>query len=441
MLLGAWLTASCLMGRLALPVAAQEARLPAVLPANVPPATVRITLDEAKQRALSNSKLLDLANLNAQSKAFAVRAAQSDYFPKVVGTAMYLHFNDELGKVLTTPGRVISGPRGRPLMTFPPATFEVPVYNQDSSLVNIGALQPLTDLLKVRQGVAIARADEGIARAQLEKDIRELVSGVEQLYWGLLAAQRIRAGAQQGVRDAELLAKTQTVEARTALVEAQQGLQQVEKQIADLREQLNGLLNLPLCTVLELVEPALPVLPYHCADEVVGVVLASSPDIQEARETVRKAEAALAAGRLDFIPSIALMGGYVNQTVQSYVQQDIGYIGVVGTYTFFDGGKRRNVIRERQNLVAMANLKLQQTEADVQQKTVKAFRDWTASQEALKTAQELAGLQAQAEKSATTPPGLMVAAKARMLADVDLVKADLGYRQAYVQLMSLIGGS
>ena len=33
----------------------------------------------------------------------------------------------------------------------------------------------------------------------------------------------------------------------------------------------------------------------------------------------------------------------------------------------------------------------------------------------------------------------MAAAKARMLADVEVIKADLAYRTAYVQLMSLIG--
>src|SRR5262249_52371840 len=153
-------------------------------------------------------------------------------------------------------GAKLTGPKGRPLLTFPPATIEAAVFNQDSSFAMLSVLQPVTDLLKVRQGVRIALADEGIAKAQLEKGIRELVSGVEQLYWGLLAALRIRAGALEGVRGAEMLAKTGTLEARTALVEAQQALQQVDKQVADLVEQLNGLLDLPLCTCLDLVEPA-----------------------------------------------------------------------------------------------------------------------------------------------------------------------------------------
>src|SRR5262249_17526119 len=155
--------------------------------------------------------------------------------------------------------------------------------------------------------------------------------------------------------------------------EAQQGLQDVDKQVADLQEQLNALLDLPLCTTLELVEPELPVLPFHCADEVVGLAVASSPEVREAQQNILKAQAALTAGKLDYVPSIVLMGGYANQTAMSYVQQDIGYVGVVGNWTLFDWGKRRNVVRERQDLVSMAALKLKQTEEDVRQKAVKAF--------------------------------------------------------------------
>jgi outer membrane protein TolC len=416
-----------------------------VAAAQQPVGVVRITLEEAKQRALASNKLLNIGALNAESKAFAVRAAKADYFPKVIGTALYMHFDNNLGELLTGGGRTITGPRGKPLFTFPTFSAFLPVLEQDSSWATVTAVQPITDLLLVRQGVKIARADEKIAQAELEAGTRKLVSGVEQLYWGILAAQRIRAGAVEGVQGAEMLAQTRLLEARTALLEARQGLQQIDKQIADLQEQLNGLLDLPLDTHLELVEPPLPVLPYQHAEDIIGIALASSPEIAEAQATVCKAQAALTAGKLAYVPSIAVVGGYLNQTAQSYVQQDVGYVGVMGTYTFVDWGKRRNVVRERQNLVYMATLKLHQTEDDVRQKAQKAFRDLVDSQAALKTAEEMAGLRKEAVKSATTPEAmknptaLLKASKDLGLAQVDLVKADLAYRQAYVELMALVG--
>jgi outer membrane protein len=428
--------------------AATAAPAQAPIPVNAAPAVVHISLDEAKTRALGNNKLLNLAALNAQSKAFAVKAARADYFPKIVGTEVYLHFNDNLGTVLSTQGRTVMGLRGRPLATFPATSVDLPVLNQDTNVANIGAVQPLTDLLKVRQGVKIAQADVQIAQAQEEEGIRKVASGVEQLYWGLLAVRRIQAGAAEGLQGAEKVAKIGSLEARTALVEARQAVQEVDKQAADLQAQLLGLLDLPSCTILELVEPPLPLLPYRCADDMVGLARASSPEIHEAEATICKAKAALAAGKLDYVPSIGLVGGYVNQTGASYIQQDIGYVGVVGSYTFVDWGKRRNVVRERQNLVGMATLKLEQTRDDVRLKVEKAFREWMASQETLKINEEMVGLRKEAEKKATTPEAmtnptaldaLLTASKKRAVAEVEAVKADLAYRQAYVELMGLVG--
>jgi outer membrane protein TolC len=437
------LTAFCLAVLAASPLAGQAPPANVPLPRSEHPASVRITLEEAKTRALANNKLLNLAALNVESKGYAIRAMQANYFPQITGSVLYLHFNDDLGTVLTGGGRHVTGPRGVPLLTFPPTAVNASVLNQESAFANINALQPITDLLKVRQGVKLAQADQGIAQAQLEKGIRELASGVEQLYWGLLAARKIQAGAAEAVKGAEMLAKTKVLEARIALVEARQGLQQVNQQIADLQEKMNALLDLPLCTALELVEPPLPELAYHCADDVIALALTASPEIREAQQTIAKADAAVAAGKLDYVPSIAVMGGYLNQQAADYIQTNIGYVGVVGTVTFFDGGKRRSVIRERETLRAMARVKLAQTEDGVRQKAFKLFREFVDSENDLKTAQEMVVLRKQAVKQATTPEALrnpadlIKASKDAGLAEVNLVKADLAYRQAYVQLNAL----
>ena len=390
-----------------------------------PTGVLRLSLDDIKQRVLADNKLLHLAALNVQSKDYAARAMQGNYFPQIIGQSVYMHFNDDLGTVLTTQGRTVRGPRGRPLATFPSTAINLPVLNQDTALNTIAVVQPITDLLKVRQGVKIARADEQIAQAQMEKGTRELLSGVEQLFWGLIVAQRIRAGAEAAVAGAEPLAKTGNLEARTALVEGKQGLQEVSNQVADLQEQLAILLDVPTTTQFDLVEPPL--------------ALANSPDIREAEENIAKAQAAVRAAKLDYVPSIAIVGGYTNQTAADYIQPNIAYIGAMGTYTFVDWGKRRNTIRERDQFVAMANLKMQQTQDDVRQKTLKAFRDYEQSQQAVKLAADLVKVRKEGEKAAATLKDKLTAAKDSMTAQVDYMKADLAQRIAFVKLMSLIG--
>jgi outer membrane protein TolC len=402
-------------------------------------AALHLTLDEIKQRVLADNKLLHLAALNVQSKGDAARAMQANYFPQIIGQSVYMHFNDDLGTVLTTPGRSVRGPKGRPLGMFAGLSVNLPVLNQETALNTIAVVQPITDLMKVRQGVKLARADEQIAQAQMEKGTRELLSGVEQLFWGLLTVQRIRAGAEAAVAATEPLAKTGLLEARTALVEGKQGLQEASNQAADLQEQLAILLDVPTCTQFELVEPPLPVAPVKCADEAVAQALANSPEIREAEQNIAKAEAAVRAAKLDYVPSIALIGGYTNQTAADYIQPNIGYVGVLGTYTFVDWGKRRYTIREREQFIGMANLKVQQTQDDVRQKTLKAFREYEQGQQAVKLAAEMVEVRKEGEKAATAPTAKFKAAKDSMTAQVDYMKADLAQRIAFVKLMSLIG--
>src|SRR5262245_5619444 len=130
----------------ALPLSHLSAKETVANPAT--PGVLLLTVEEAKQRALASSNLLSIAALNEEGKAHAIKAAQADYFPKVSGSALLFHFDDDLGKVLSTPGRHITGPRGRSLLTFPPLTREVAVLNENSSFSYVGVVQPITDLLK-----------------------------------------------------------------------------------------------------------------------------------------------------------------------------------------------------------------------------------------------------------------------------------------------------
>jgi outer membrane protein len=354
-----------------------------------PPTTFRLTLEHARQQVLSNSKLLRLAALNVQSKGHATSAARADFFPKIVGNTVYLHFTDPLGTVITT--------KSHPRVGIPATTTPVNVVNQDASFTSVLVFQPITDLLKVRDGVRVAKADEQIAQAQLEQGARELRSDVDQLYWGLLATQRIRGGVFDGYRGAQEFAKLGTIEARTALVEAEQALQQVDSQVADLQEQLDIMLDVPTCTVLELIEPPFPALPVRCADEAIDLALAASPELHEAAQNIAKAQAATHAAQLDSIPTIVALGGFTNQTAASYMQQNFGYIGVMGSYTFVDWGKRRNVIQEREHLIGIATLKLRQTQDDVRQKALKAYRGLFECHRALSLAHSLVGLRKESE--------------------------------------------
>jgi outer membrane protein TolC len=415
--------------------AGQEA--PQHFPALEAPGATRLTLDDARQRVLSNSKLLHLAAMNIRGKCFAVRAAQADYFPKIIGNSVYFHFSDPWGTVLTA--------HGRPALGVPPTAIAVNVFEQDSSWNTIYAAQPITALLLVRQGVRIAQADEKIAQAELEEGTRALMFGLDQLYWGLIAAQHIEAGLLESARQSAPLAKIDMPEVKAAMVEDKQALLQVQAQIADLEVQLIDLVGLPPGTKIELAEPAAAIAPAGSAEELCSLAVAVSPEVKKAEQDVCKARAAVAAAKVDYIPNVLVAGGYLNQTGESYVQQDIGYLGVFGSYTFVDWGKRRNILCERKNLVAMATLKVQQVQDEVCQKSKKAYREMEQNQAALQVAQELVeARKAVAQKASTPqamrdPTALLRAGKDLATAEVDLIKAEMAFRVSAAQVANMAG--
>jgi outer membrane protein TolC len=362
--------------------------------------------------------------LNIQSKGYATLATRADYFPKVVGSAVYFHFDSPLGSVVGTRLG---------------AQIPINVINQNTSLTTLGAAQPITALLKVNAGVKIAQADEQIAQAQIEQGKRALAYGVEQLYWGLLAARQISAGAAQSITACEELAKMGTPETLIASAEARQGKAQADNQVGDIEGQLRILLDIPPTLVLDIIEPPLPSPPAASADEAAALALAISPEVCEAGQNIFKAQAAVQAAKVDYLPNVNVIGGYANLNGVPAIQQNIGYVGVMGSYTFYEWGKRKYTLSERETTVCMAQLKWQQTQDDVRLKAMKAFAELQQSRQALQMAEEFVVLRLEAEKTATDLTARIAATKARGLAQVEAVKARLAYQTAHANLATMTG--
>jgi outer membrane protein TolC len=299
-------------------------------------------------------------------------------------------------------------------------------------------VQPLTKLIAVNAAVQIARADEIVARAQLDKGTRDLLSGVAQAYYALLGAQRIEAALALQTQMLEEQVKTTPLPAlRVGLLEAQQGLVQVRGQARELTDQINNLLNLPPCTRLELVEPMPAEPPVRCVDDAVQAALANNPEVRAAQQDIAKARAGLQVARMDYIPDVLLFGGYQNQSALSIIQPNISFLGVAANYTFWDWGKRRTIINHRKTQIALAQQNVQVIMDKVQLEARKAYNGFEQARDAY----QLAGAMVQARKDAEKAAfGLaVVQAKADTArAELDYMKAEIAYRVAHAQLMGLL---
>ena len=412
-------------------VSSQVQEPPASVAFSAPPASnvYHIALDEAQQRALGNSKLRRLALYNVQAKGEAVYVAEADYYPKVLANFTGFHFDSPLGKVLT-PGII------------PVAPVAVNVVNQDFGLTTVTALQPITALLKVQQAVKAADADQQIARSQVEEADHAIASGVEQLYCGLLAADKILAGAQAAAgAAAQHMGSGQplSIQAQIIAVEGKQVIQAVASQQADLQEQLNGLLDLPLCTGLELVDlpPLSPTI--TSAEQATCLALAHSPAVLQADWTAAKAEAGVKVAQVDWLPDVALLGGYVNNDGINVIQHDIGYVALTANMPIFEGFKRIHAVREAESVVAMARMKACQTRDEVRLKARKAYREFYEALEATQTAREMLLVRTEAQRKAATADDAIKAASEFMKAQAAVVQAEATCRVAYAKLLNVVG--
>jgi outer membrane protein TolC len=447
----------------------------------------RLTLEEAKHLACNHNKALGLARLNLEEKLYAIAAARKDYFPKLIAADYYLHFQEPLGTELATRSRAIGpisvGPRGvlqvGPFVT-PGRTVSANVYNQDSNLATLLVAQPLTKLIAVNAAVQLAKADANAAQAQLDKGMRDLLSGVAQAYHGLVGARRIHAALALQIQVLEQAQSTQPNPVlKVAIVESREGLAQVIRQEEQLVHLLDDLLDLPPCTPLEVVDPLPSELPLHCAEDAAQIAAANSPEVREAEQDVLKAEAALKVTRMAFLPDVNVIGGYANQTVQDYVPSDIGYVGVTGSWTLFEWGKKKDVLHQRQALIHVAHQNLEVARDKVKLAARKAFDSYAEAQEGYHLAAEMiqarkevakaaadkaaqagtaveqakaeaarlpAEAKALAEKAVGLAAALRQAAELAVLqtqgevsrAELEYLKAEIAYRVAHAQLAALV---
>jgi len=135
--------------------------------------------------------------------------------------------------------------------------------------------------------------------------------------------------------------------------------------VKEMTASLDLLLGYPMDTELELVTPFTK-MEEISLKEVADKAMATNPEVVEAEQTVLKARAASRLSKLDYVPDVAVLGGYVyNDNAIPLLPRDFSFIGIVGSYNVFDFGKREHTIKERNAQVSMAETALELTKAKV----------------------------------------------------------------------------
>jgi hypothetical protein len=403
------------------------------LPSQIPAGVRRLTLADAQQLAQAASDPLKrLGELQVEAARQHRLGVKSMYFPTVATQFLNLHLSAEPGQLLSFQRPLVGS-----LISVP-----VQVVFQDQTLVNVVATQPITQLLAVRQLNKIARADENIARAKAGMPVEAASRQVEKNYFELLVAERELAAA---TADADKVRRGWvTVGDSAAVGSSAQHVDALRSdtttaliagKVATLTASLNGLLGLLSDTRLELVPPA-PLFENLTLNDALAQAQASPPvEVVEAEQTAAKAHAAAKIAKLEYVPGVAVLGGYLHQDAlaTTVLPESFGYVGVLATYTLFDGLKREHGVKEAAANEEAADLGVRLAKEKAAAAVKTAYFELERSRDAYYLARGL--LSTREGVSFVSNRSDAEASRAR--AEADVFRAEMAYRDAYATLTNL----
>jgi len=395
------------------------------------PADVRrITLDEAQQLAGGASNpLVRLAELQVRVAKEHRLGVQSLYFPNISGQLENLHFNKNTGPVLTLDrlGRILP----------------VDIIGKNQTAYNFSAVQPLTPLFAVHQLVKIARADENIARAKAGMPVAETAGKVEKNYFDLLIADRELVSAEADSKKIQMKwlsasnsgAPSISSEQLKDINGAEKAVVLASSKVKELTASLNEALGLPAGTKLELVPPE-PLVEDTSLEEAVDTAAANAA-VVEAEQTAIKARAGSTLSKMQYFPSVAIIGGYTNQNALKVIlPRDFSYVGFMATYTVFDFGKRERGVKESNAQAEMAEMAVPLTKAKVTAEVKSSYFELERSRKLSQLARRMVSAGQVVEASFQSDNPEVEPEQAKM--EADMFRSELEYRQAYARLKSLM---
>jgi outer membrane protein len=411
-------------------------------PSDAPAGLRRITLDQAKQLAtVASDPLVRLGQFQVEAAKQHRLGVQSLYFPNVSSQFEDLNFNKNPGELLTVRRPFVGTTIGVP----------VSIVAQNQTWLNFSVIQPLTPLFGVHQLVKIARADENIARAKAGFPVSQTASRVEKTYYDLLVAEReliVAVAESKRVRAKYLTVSAPAVrdptDRQTDALSAERSRLLAAARVKALTASLDEMLGLPEGTRLELVPPEAFVENLSLNDAIASASKGNT-EVIEAEQTAAKAEAGSTLAKLQYFPSVSVIGGYSHQTALNVVlPEDFSYVGLIATYTLFDSGKREHSVKEAAAQRKAADLGVELTKAKVASGVKGAYFELERSREAYQLAQQMVSETRVVTANFASADGNFGSDDqdvdaARAGAEAEMFRAELEHREAYAKVKSLMG--
>jgi len=423
--------------------------------ASAEPVKQSLTLSQAVELALQQNSGLKISRSKVKENDQKIVTARSQYFPLLSNNTRYTALSDK--QLVTIPAGSLGNINGGP---FPENEMKLKQSSSTILYSETTLAQPTTQLLKISAANDIAKANRGIAEAELTRSANETALAVHQLYYSLLIACKERDAAQasltaaqeclresgEAVRAGNLL-DVALISAKATLLQSRQALLVAENRISDVTSELDDLVGLPNDTILEVMDTGLTELIELAKDQSYEEARTRNGELLAARKTLEKSRYAVRAAEYEYIPDVTIFAKHIYQDGAPFVDKNFGIFGAELTWNIFDWGKRKGEIGQRIAQQSQAEENLARIDKRLGIDIDKAYRKLERSKQMVDVAREALALSKENERLSENglKAGTVTVAKhaetvaALRKAEMVALQASLEYRLAGADLDRIRG--
>ena len=338
-------------------------------------ATPVLTLEQAVELATADNRPLKTATMEVEKAESAIDAARTRRFPLlnflgISGQLLTpLKFNFNQGAFGTFPG---VGP-------VPATNTEVETPIRWGTFFLASAIQPITPLLRINEGVRLTEVTQQVVQEQQRDQRHAVVNQVKRAYFEALRTQSALEATDEAIRFLHELdqvvqeqlnqrkaVRADSLEVKTRLAEATHLAVTLDSDLASQKERLSDLLGQDVRKDFSLAPVSRVSVGHIDPDEALTQAMERRPSLKAARLHVQQAEHDANIKKLHYVPDVSFLAAHGQAiNVGQVLPNQISVVGFLLTWEVFDWGRKQHELAEKRRAVDQAGLGVMEAEAQV----------------------------------------------------------------------------
>ncbi|MBV9959943.1 MAG: TolC family protein [Acidobacteria bacterium] len=330
-----------------------------------------LTLDQAIALALRNNRAMKIAQLAVERTDEDISVAKTYRLPA-------LHaFTLVSGNLARNELQVQN-----PAASFFPGVgsfITLNVERKPTAIFAVSAIEPLSQQYRIGLRIKMEKLSREMAQAKLIEQQNETIDQVKKVYYSILQTQSALDSVQEAVKSYEELdkvtgdyvvqmvaLKADQLVVQTRLARVKYETLELSNRLATQKEQFNSLLGRDVGTVFEVT--GITELVQFETDLTAArkIALERRPELKQARLAVELATLDRRVKKSEYIPDVSLGFTYLTpRNFDAAVPKNFANVGVAVSWEFFDWGRKKSQLAEKQLAIEQAQNGLKEAQDQV----------------------------------------------------------------------------